>query len=102
MKPLSAIPSADAFRAAAYRVAQGVRAAEELLAARRTAGVFESDRPAWADLTEAAERLTALIAQHEPPPPELLERRAAGDRPGGAPPPRISRHRRAITSQEAA
>lgn len=93
---LSATPDSDAFRATAFRIAQGVRAAEEMIAARSRGGrLTASDRPAWADLNEAADRLVALIAQYEPPDLDI----EAGP-PGGAPPPPISRHRRGIVASE--
>jgi len=64
----TATADSDAFRAAAYRAAAAVRDAQTLAADRsiRPPLIFESDRAAWADLREAADRLVALIAEHEP------------------------------------
>ncbi|MFY1576151.1 hypothetical protein ACN26Z_14815 [Verrucosispora sp. WMMD703] len=62
--------SADSreFRGCAYQVAAGARSCEALIAARRPGLAYDSDRAAWADLREAADRLVALIAAHAPAP----------------------------------
>ncbi|MEV2239838.1 hypothetical protein [Micromonospora sp. NPDC049891] len=56
------------FRSCAYQAAVGARSCEALIAARRHGLTYESDRAAWADLREAADRLVALIAAHAPAP----------------------------------